>query len=472
MLKGALSPHIYNYAMEVKYESQSEQDQDMEWDMVEKVEDKLKVVDPLETQEKIPETDQKPIPLSNTDAQMDEPESVESKFWATGDPFESIPELSTPKLLQAPFPVPPLFPFSRTTVYLLMSPECIQKTPKSLILRGTSLHEPLEPEFPVRKLSEPGKKIHQMAAKKGMQELEEGRGWIYTARNQQTNVLLKDQYPSCFDQMVQREAVRLGMQFQVDGKHCSFVAVADNERQTKQIINIPSESEGSDGDEDDSDEEMVFGFFDSPVESESKRKDLRELAATQGSTRGSWASQDSGDAGKLAIETIGDRRSGGGDGSDRGGGGGRGTIPPRQSRGASMRSADDFGGEKSAVEKASSLSLSPSSAAPPPRPASPTGGMKRIRKARKASSAKAYVPPSPPETDNEKVHALIDMQCFEGYWSFDSKLLAILGLPAHRVRHQRAFVTVLVIHRLEVNMAAGKICGIWWLTRRRVGWWV
>jgi hypothetical protein len=45
----------------------------------------------------------------------------------------------------------------------------------------------------------------------------------------QDGVLIKDRYPGRFDDLVQGEAVRLGEQFQVAGKWCSFVAVASND---------------------------------------------------------------------------------------------------------------------------------------------------------------------------------------------------------------------------------------------------
>ncbi len=101
MLKGALSPHVFDYTMEVKYESLSGQDHDMEWDLVERVEDKLKVVDPMETKREntnIPKMEQKAISLFDPDVQQDEQEAVKSRVWNTGDPFEDVPELSAPKL--------------------------------------------------------------------------------------------------------------------------------------------------------------------------------------------------------------------------------------------------------------------------------------------------------------------------------------------------------------------------------------
>ena len=70
--------------------------------------------------------------------------------------------------------------------------------------------------------------IHQLAARKATQGLEEGNGWISEARSED-GVLIKDKYPAQFELLQQYEAVRLGVEFQVGGKYCSFVAVEANE---------------------------------------------------------------------------------------------------------------------------------------------------------------------------------------------------------------------------------------------------
>ena len=74
------------------------------------------------------------------------------------------------------FTLPLLFLFLKSKVYLLMSPESAQKTPKSVVLRGKSLQGPLELEIPVQKLFEQGKELHQVVAKKAIQELGGKRG--------------------------------------------------------------------------------------------------------------------------------------------------------------------------------------------------------------------------------------------------------------------------------------------------------
>jgi hypothetical protein len=219
MLRGALSPHVTDYTLEVKY---AQDDDDFE--VVEKVTDGMKVllVDSEEPSTK-PQSEQKPkISLFDPTAnpEKDDLKSMEAK----------VPNIPSPKLLQAPHKIPSLFAFSRTTVYLLMSPETIQRNPTAVVLRATSEQGPLELEIPIEVLSTPDQTIHQLAAKKAVQDLEEGRGWIYDAKDQD-GMLVKDKYPSCFDDLVKREAVRLGEKFQIAGKYCSFVAVAANDKE-------------------------------------------------------------------------------------------------------------------------------------------------------------------------------------------------------------------------------------------------
>jgi hypothetical protein len=222
MLRGALSPHITDYTLEVKYEKQND-----DFELVDKVTEGMKILlSEDDKAAKANEKSEKPtISLFDTSADPEKEDLKglkDSKFW--------LPDIPYPKLHQAPQKIPSLFAFSRTTVYLLMSPETIQRNPTAVVLRATSSHGPLALEIPIEALSTPAETIHQLAAKKAVQDLEEGRGWIYDAKDQ-NGTLVKDRYPSRFDDLVQREAVRLGEKFQIAGKWCSFVAVAANDKE-------------------------------------------------------------------------------------------------------------------------------------------------------------------------------------------------------------------------------------------------
>jgi hypothetical protein len=227
MLRGALSPHITDYTLEVKYEVETSN----EYELIDRVTDSMKV---------LLTDDTRSLKSSSSSATSPTPKPTISLFDSNMVPEKEIqnttivlPSISCPKLLQAPHKIPTLFAFSRTTVYLLMSPETIQRKPIAVILRGTSEHGPLALEIPVETLSSPAETIHQLGAKKAVQDLEEGRGWIYDAKDQ-NGVSVREKYPSCFDDMVKQEAVRLGEKFQIAGKWCSFVAVAANDNEIKE----------------------------------------------------------------------------------------------------------------------------------------------------------------------------------------------------------------------------------------------
>ncbi|KAI1672081.1 hypothetical protein L13192_02940 [Pyrenophora tritici-repentis] len=228
MLKGALSPHITDYTLEVKYGnrdlSKPPSDDDMDdFEIIEKVVDSLKVKLDLEEEETGPEKTQQPISLFDPAADPDEEGPVAHD--ETGEQrYAHLPSIPVPKIIQAPQQIPSLFAFNRTTVYLLLDPEALQATPQSVILRGTSVQGPLELEIPIQILDTPGETIHQLAAKKAISELEQGRGWTSQAKDE-SDVLIKTKFEGRYENMVEREAVRLGVQFQVGGKWCSFVAV-------------------------------------------------------------------------------------------------------------------------------------------------------------------------------------------------------------------------------------------------------
>lgn len=227
MLKGALSPHITDYTLEVKYKLDQPVGDDFEMiEKFDKVTDGFKV-SATEVHEEEKQKEQKPISLFDSEVDPDAGDNNTASDKSGQDRYAHLPVITLPKLLQAPHKMPPLFPFTRASVYLLISPAHGSSEPESVILRGTSPQGPLELEIHVDVLPEPAETIHQLAAKKAVQDLEEGRGWIYEAKDEK-GVPIKERYPSRFDDMVEREAVRLGTMFGIAGKWCSFVAVADH----------------------------------------------------------------------------------------------------------------------------------------------------------------------------------------------------------------------------------------------------
>ncbi|KAI1625368.1 von Willebrand factor type A domain-containing protein [Exophiala viscosa] len=211
MLKAALTPHISDYTLTVQYDKESVSLEE-DFEMVEATESAGKSV---VTHLKKPAA-KKVISLFNA-------ETTEEPTNPPAGRYDHLPDIPIPKALQAPHRIPALFPFSRTTVYLVLGREGPQSVPRLVTLKATSSHGPLELAIPVQDVGT-GQTIHQLAAKKAMHELEQGRGWIHEARDAQ-HQLIKTAQEGKWDLIVEREAVRLGVQFQIAGRWCSFMAV-------------------------------------------------------------------------------------------------------------------------------------------------------------------------------------------------------------------------------------------------------
>lgn len=226
MLKGALTPHVKDYTLEIEYDGSD----DDEYEIVEKSNDiplsipKSRTTDTTGDQDKMDvDVDQKePTSLFESNYK----ESDIEKFSTTSAAKGELPELSPPKILQAPYKIPTLYSFNRTNVYLLLSPDTNPRRPKSVTLRGTSRNGPLTLTVPIEDV---GRKatIHQLAARRLMLELEEGRGWVYHAKDTDGKTVVEAHESKKAD-LAKREAVRLGTKFQVSGQSCSFVAVEED----------------------------------------------------------------------------------------------------------------------------------------------------------------------------------------------------------------------------------------------------
>lgn len=244
MLKASLTPHVTDYSLEVKYRQEkttSTTDMVDDFELIDRVADLQVDVSPADQ----PIKDEAPQPPATTEpiSLFDPAADVDAKIQnmlasATTDRAANIPVVSAPRILQTPFEIPPLFPFSRTNIYLLLSPETTENVPETVILRGTSKHGPLELRIPVTTPTTPtGETIHQLAARKAVRELADGKGWIFHAKEKISDANdnpphFKFQHRGLFPTMVAREAVRLGVQFQIAGRWTSFVAVDDNGGET------------------------------------------------------------------------------------------------------------------------------------------------------------------------------------------------------------------------------------------------
>lgn len=270
MLKSALYGHTEDYQLEVHYKSkerpsESTKADDDEFEIVEKVQDCLHIEDIAGSPAATPPSDGQSSapkqPKSFFDRSIDKVKELSEKLKPT-DRYAHLPAIALPKVLQAPADIPPLFPYSRTTAYLLLSPDSTQQEVHSVTLRATSAEGPLELTIPVQQITSSSggppqlgagaATIHQLAARKAIQDLEEKRGWLDHAsvgHAGKTQPVTK-RHASRIDELREREAVRLGEQFQVASKWTSFVAVEQHDN-------------GKSGAEDKSTTETTDSFFES-----------------------------------------------------------------------------------------------------------------------------------------------------------------------------------------------------------------
>ncbi|KAF2737448.1 von Willebrand domain-containing protein [Polyplosphaeria fusca] len=411
MLKGALSPHINDYALEVKYSDKDEDymgDED-DFEIVEKVADSLKVNLTVEDEE-VKEKTQKKISLFDTSVDPDKEEPP--AYDETGEArYAHLPKINVPNIIQAPQNIPTLFAFNRTTVYLLMGPSAPQKPPKSVVLRGTSAHGPLELEIPIQILETPGETIHQLAAKKATFELEQGRGWLSVAQDE-SGQSLKEKFPSRFEDMLEREAVRLGVEYQVGGRWCSFVAVekhaaAQKEKEDYEWLDVAEESKGAST-------EARGGFFS-----------FARNAPPPPPPAASPASS------SLF--------------------GGASTAPGLPA--AALAPPESIGGSNMSLGSASATPFG--SAAQPtgsPLGASPFGATSAFGAAPNTGAKAA-------RTDDELLQEVVGLQTFEGFWEWNAALFQAIGISEANAQkllsgglEKRAVATALAIAFLETKL--------------------
>ncbi|KAI1131424.1 von Willebrand factor type A domain-containing protein [Nemania abortiva] len=373
LLKSAVMPHLDDYSLDMKYKRDDE-----DYEIIDHT-DASKVSITLPVREKGKGIQKAPATFYTEDvrdqADGDHPEEMSK------DRFAYVPQVSAPAILQAPARVPPLYPFSRTTLFLLLDPSTYTLTPESIVLRASSDDGPIELDISVEDVGRGGI-IHQLAARKAVSELEKGHGWLGKATDKDSNTLLKTQYESFWDEIVEREAIRLGVKYQIANKWCSFVALEGNTEH----------------------QPVVFGGK-GRIPSTGGMAPRKQLASK---------------ACRKSAPSTG------------------GIIAPKR---RSRKSADWLPKKKK-------------------RSSSPT---KRVRRSADAPPKKKIRSSSPPRRSarlqatasvEEKMHALIRLQKFDGSWEWDQAVLDLTGAdPSKAKRRNSIEATALVIAFLQIRVA-------------------
>lgn len=126
---------------------------------------------------------------------------------------------STPKARilchQAPYHVPPIFDNTHFLVYGMFDGAAAHQLPRAVKISAKSPDGPLTVELPLEAEKRiRGKLLHTLAARKMIQDLEEGRSWMHDKTGARESA-------------IENEIVRLGTTFGLASKFTSFVAVEE-----------------------------------------------------------------------------------------------------------------------------------------------------------------------------------------------------------------------------------------------------
>ncbi|KAI0148465.1 VIT-domain-containing protein [Xylariaceae sp. FL1272] len=227
LLKAALTPRINDVKFELRYKEE-------DFEMI----DSPDTVSATATLSPETEHEEPKATMSFYNEGSDLGDGLGTTSKNTENRFAHLPAVAVPSILQAPHELSSIYLFSRLAIYLMLDPETRAKEPTAVVLRASSEQGPIELEIRVEDLGV-GQTIHQLAAKKAIHELEKGQGWLTNARDPADNALLKTKHEGRWDEIVEREAVRLGLRYQISGKWCSFIAVdaQDNKEHEPLIFN-------------------------------------------------------------------------------------------------------------------------------------------------------------------------------------------------------------------------------------------
>ncbi|KAJ5157109.1 uncharacterized protein N7482_008209 [Penicillium canariense] len=213
MLKGALTPHIYDYKLEVQYDGKADDD----FEVLETDETMAGSETEVEEAPETPKAAATQQHISLFDANFQESDAELQSCQQAND--QGLPSISPPRTLQAPYQIRSLYPFIRTSVYLLLDPRSSDRAPRSLTLRASSKWGSLELQIPIGD-SVRGETIHQLASRKAMIELEEKHGWLEDACDDNGNSF-KQLHVHTQQRIVARDL----------GKRCHNGALRDTEAQ-------------------------------------------------------------------------------------------------------------------------------------------------------------------------------------------------------------------------------------------------
>jgi hypothetical protein len=139
------------------------------------------------------------------------------------DATNSIKKENDNLWIQAPHHIPELHAFSRSSVYFLVKQELSAKTVK---VKATAVDsdESFTIAIPIEELETSQTFVHQLAAKRLLSDLENGKSWLHEKYLNGSVEKINTEV----DSMIREEGERIGAEWQISSKWTSFVIVDDS----------------------------------------------------------------------------------------------------------------------------------------------------------------------------------------------------------------------------------------------------
>ncbi|KAF0469433.1 von willebrand domain-containing protein [Gigaspora margarita] len=119
------------------------------------------------------------------------------------------------KIQQAPFLIPPIYPGARFIVYCIL--EKGVEPCKEIVLSAISQDGPMNLSIPLDPVTLRGSKIHTLAARKLIQDIEEGTSFIHKHP--------RNKGKKFSDSLICKEIVKLGVTYNLASRYTSFLAI-------------------------------------------------------------------------------------------------------------------------------------------------------------------------------------------------------------------------------------------------------
>lgn len=166
---------------------------------------------------------------------QEQPKSISLFDSSLEDPLEiskAAKEIETlsnpPSIQQAPFKIPPLYPMTRFTCFVIVPKDTRLGSKVTITAKAPEGELKLEVPLEIDQLR--GSMLHRLAAKKLITDIEERTSYLHDwYRRKPQNVTSASGVQQQFNELVEKTAIRLAKTFSLTSSYTSFIAIIAND---------------------------------------------------------------------------------------------------------------------------------------------------------------------------------------------------------------------------------------------------